>query len=126
MALLTWMLAHVGTTPPALAASCYSTTYTPVCACTGCGYFVFCGAKLGPTGMIEIAYCTGNNPGFLVTGSVSTSQGLNSNTCYVSTCGTAFLTGVCCGGARTTTADWSVYQACPPSGARCGPGGTGG
>lgn len=100
--------------------TCYTTSSSVACACSNCVYLVFCNLKISAPPVLEAAFCMGNNPGFVVPICTTATAGLSTTALSTALgCGTATLTGTCCGGARTTVADWSTYMTCRATGAAC-------
>jgi len=83
--------------------------------CTGCTYVVVCGLD-------GIELCTGDSSGTFVPDVMSAPFGFNGVLPVPSLCmAPVTLSGTCCGGARTTTTDWTpvlqrypVIPNCPP------------
>lgn len=85
--------------------ACWIDDFTRVCgACPGtCNYLVVCG--LNKSG---VAICSGKSGGKLVRAVKSASTGAYSYMSRATVCGAPVtLVPACCGGARTTTEDWS-------------------
>lgn len=96
--------------------ACYLPSNWRCGACTGCTYAAVC--SVYPP---RIELCTGDSPGELVPTVVSAGFGYWGAVPALGLCGApVVLTGSCCGGARTTTTDWTpvvqwypVVSGCP-------------